>query len=480
MQCEDFIINATDVREVNEDGKRQVKFRLQVPGRVTSGQETAYDAGELTKLLATWEATPPNLAKVIRVGQFLGQVLFPPGLIRDAFLASLGAHKNSTTSRLRIILNLEGILNNVPWEFLLFHSEQGEATQNAILGLMSQVSIVRQVDRTVPDLKGIKAATVPAQMVVALANPNDTTPLALEEECHVIAQSLGQSPCIKVTYVEHATPDNLLGGLEHVHLFHFAGHGEFSEHPTAGAAFGVGTVLLEDGQGHRHTLKAPLLAQRLRKAGVRVVVLGACLTAKRDDVNMWSSTAANLLNGGIGAVVAMQYALRDSSAIVFARAFYEALAQGFPVDQAVAKGRIAIFEKEDFRGFGTPVLYMGNSDGVVFPEYTGDPALKEEREKIHIVVNLRADMVEGKVIGIQVDKMKGGEAKATVTTVAVEEGAEVIGFAAGSLTSGNVDVDVTTQRVGKGATLIGTYVGSTPPGSIHRPGSSRPARWERK
>jgi hypothetical protein len=89
-------------------------------------------------------------------------------------------------------------------------------------------------------------------------------------------------------------------------------------------------------------------------------------------------------------------------------------------------------------------------------------------------------VVEGKVIGIQVDKMKGGEAKATVTTVALEEGAEVIGFAAGALTSGNVDVDVTAQRVGKGATLIGTYVGSTPPGSIPRLGASRSAGRKRK
>jgi hypothetical protein len=231
--------------------------------------------------------------------------------------------------------------------------------------------------------------------------------------------------------------------------------------------------LLEKGeQGTYDVLSAPELAPRLAAAGVRVALLGACLTARRDDVNLWSSTAANLLNAGVGAVVAMQYAIRDTSAIAFAKAFYAALVMGFPVDQAVTRGRLAIFEQGDFRGFGTPVLYTGGGDGIVFPEFTNDPALKKEREQTHIVVNLSAEVVEGKVIGIQVGKMKGGEAKATVTVAKVGQGGVVIGFKVGSLTSGDVDVDLSVETVGKGATVIGAISGSVTPPPIPRPGSS--------
>ena len=106
---------------------------------------------------------------------------------------------------------------------------------------------------------------------------------------------------------------------------------------------------------------------------------------------------------------------------------------------------------------------MSASDGTVFPEFTNDPALQVERNKIRVVVNLSADIVAGQVRGIQVEKMKGGEAKATVSTITLEEGAEVIGFDAGSLTSGDVDVKVTATTVGKGAMLIGAKLGSIGP-----------------
>jgi hypothetical protein len=463
MDREDFVIAASDVREVQEEGKNKVNFRVQAVGRATAGQETEYDSGELSRLLANWETTPPNLSKVIKVGQILGETLFPHGLIRDAFLGSLAVHRNVDQSRLRIILSLEGVLHKIPWEFMLFHTEQGEATQNEILGLMSQVSIVRLLDRTIPDLKGLKTASLPAKMVMALADPRQS--LDLQEERRLVEESLEKSKGVQITYVNPATAANLLGGLGEVHLFHFAGHGDFIERPTPGVPAGKGALLLDDGSGKESLLEAPQLARRLVNAGVRVAVLGACLTARRDEVNLWSSTAASLLNGGIGAVVAMQFTVRDESAIAFSKAFYEALALGFPVDQAVTKGRLAIFEQEDFRGFGTPVLYMGAGDGVVFPEFTRNPDMQRERENTRLVVNLSADIVEGKVIGIRVGKMKGGEAKATVHFIDLEEGAEGIGFTAGALTAGNVDVTVTAKKVKKGAILVGINAGEAAGGT---------------
>jgi hypothetical protein len=263
-----------------------------------------------------------------------------------------------------------------------------------------------------------------------------------------------------VTYVEPATRRNLLGDSERVDIFHFAGHGEFIERPTPGTVVGRGALMLDDGHGSAEMLDAAVLAPRLVNAGVRVAVLGACLTARRDEVNLWSSTAANLLNGGLGAVVAMQFAIRDASAIAFADAFYTAVTRGIPIDRAVTLGRLAIFEQSDFRGFGTPVLYMGSSDGIVFPELTNDPVLQAERKQTQVIVNLGVEIVAGEVVGIEVAKMSGGEAKATVTATTVDAGGSVTGFKAGSLTSGAVAVEMNVGTVAEGARVVGAKLDS--------------------
>jgi hypothetical protein len=458
MQHEDITIMTTDVHEVQEDGKRTIRFRVQLPGRVSLGQESEFDVRSVRQMIANWETSAPSLPKVIELGQVLGDALFPAGHVRDAVLASLSAHRNRHDSRLRLILNLDGPLHTIPWEFALLHTEQGEATQNEMLGLMSQVSIIRQLDHTVPRLAGTRAADLPAQVVVSLADPADR--LNLQDERKIVQDSIDQMKRVEVTYVEPATSGNLLGGREHVDIFHFAGHGDFVERPTPGTVVGKGALVLDDGHGNSEMLDAAVLAPRLVNAGVRVAVLGACLTAKRDDVNMWSSTAANLLNGGLGAVVAMQFTVRDASAIAFARAFYDAITLGFPVDLAVTKGRLAIFAKEDFRGFGTPVLYMSASDGILFPELTNDPTLQAERQRLQAVVTVEVTTVAGEVVGMEIGTMAGGDAEVNLVTTTIEEGAIAIGVIADVFTGGSLTTSASADRVEKHGKLIGAKLDS--------------------
>jgi tetratricopeptide (TPR) repeat protein len=61
----------------------------------------------------------------------------------------------------------------------------------------------------------------------------------------------------------------------------------------------------------------------------------------------------------------MQYEITDKAAIEFSRSFYEAVADGLPVDAAVAEARTAISMASDLE-WGTPVLYMRSSDGHIF------------------------------------------------------------------------------------------------------------------
>jgi len=70
---------------------------------------------------------------------------------------------------------------------------------------------------------------------------------------------------------------------------------------------------------------------------------------------------------GIPAVVAMQYPITDRVAVEFAGSFYESLADGLPVDAAVAEARKAVsIAVTDTLEWGTPVLFMRAADGAMF------------------------------------------------------------------------------------------------------------------
>jgi hypothetical protein len=100
---------------------------------------------------------------------------------------------------------------------------------------------------------------------------------------------------------------------------------------------------------------------------LRLVLLNSCEGARGSQRDIFSSTASILVRRGIPAVLAMQYEITDRAAIEFARAFYGALADGLPVDAAVAEARVAVsLGMTNTVEWGTPVLYMRSPDGVLF------------------------------------------------------------------------------------------------------------------
>ncbi len=128
-------------------------------------------------------------------------------------------------------------------------------------------------------------------------------------------------------------------------------------------------VKVENGKLNVYSEKKSLYAIELarllaRHKSLRLVVLNSCEGAQGNERNIFSSTAAKLVQRGIPAVLAMQYKISDKAAIKFASAFYEALADGMPVDASVAEARNAI--STNTLEWGTPVLYMHSPDGVLF------------------------------------------------------------------------------------------------------------------
>ena len=459
MEYKDFELLATGVQVVKEEGQKRIVFRVQVPrspaGEIVEGVPSEYDAREKRKRLKDWERRALDWPDVIQLGAWLGTVLFP-GPVRDLLVRSLDLVRAGEKG-LRVRLLLEGALHNVPWEYVLLNRGGGEATMTDFLGLMPNVSIVRHQAATLPAWE--VEAELPARIVVALASPAGYASLDLDSERRAIERALGDNPHVEATYVTEATPETLLSDVARAHLFHFAGHGDFERRMGAqpGTVEGEGVIILDDGYGDPAPLNAGQLALQLRRAGVRAAVLGACRSGRRGDVNVWSSVATALLKAELGAVVGMQYTIRDESAIAFAGEFYRALVAGLPVDEAVTNGRLAI-ARDDVRGWGVPVLYLRAPDGVIFPEHTADLTLEEARDQLRVTARQRVKELRGKAVVVDIEEMTAGVVEAEQEIDTVAEGGEATVVRIKRLGGGAVEADQKVDTVDEGGTVTGVRI----------------------
>lgn len=115
---------------------------------------------------------------------------------------------------------------------------------------------------------------------------------------------------------------------------------------------------------------ASLRATLERTPSVKLVVLNACLAGMSSETRRFRNVAAQLLQAGLPAVIAMQYEIRDDAAIEFAQFLYEELVSGScpgAIDAAVTLARTSLYALNpgDF-SYGTPVLWLNADSGIVF------------------------------------------------------------------------------------------------------------------
>ncbi len=146
------------------------------------------------------------------------------------------------------------------------------------------------------------------------------------------------------------------------HLFHYIGHGEFDE------VTNEGYLLLEDENGGVDEVSGEKMGIILRDhSTLRLAVLNACKGARVSSTHSYAGVAQKLLiNGDIPAVIAMQFKISDFAAIMFARNFYKAIANGYPIDAALSETRKNMYVGDNDVEWATPVLYMRTSDGHFF------------------------------------------------------------------------------------------------------------------
>ncbi len=354
-----------DVRE-REDG-----YELAVDsqaGGATMRAERPFDELALKNRLLTLEnallrssggrrvAPTPDEREVQQFGRELFDWLFRDEL-RGRFDVSRSEAKQAR-SPLRIKLQIDSpTLAAVPWEFLY------DASRGDYLALSTNTPVVRFVEVAEP-IEPLKV-TPPLRMLALVASPTDRPHLDAERERQRVTeatQGLEDSGLLEVHWLPGATRRDLVKALQQGpwHIFHFVGHGGFDRQSDEGI------VALVDEDGATFRLSARDLARMLGDhMPLRLAVLNACEGAKGSSHDLFSSTAASILRMGTPAVVAMQYEITDRGAIEFSRAFYQAVADGNPVDVAMSAARQAMAVGGTLE-WGTPVLMMRSPDGRIF------------------------------------------------------------------------------------------------------------------
>ena len=299
--------------------------------------------------------------------QDFGRALFESllvGDVRTRYEMSLSEARRQGKG-LRLKLRIQpSELAVLPWEFLY------DAERDRYPSLSSNTPLVRYLD--LPQPVDPLRMSPPLRVLGMVASPSGLDPLDVKHEKRLVEEAtrgLRQDGLLELTWLEGQTWRHLQRAMRRGpwHIFHFVGHGGFDPATEEGA------IALSNDTGHMHLLRARSLAELLDDHyPLRLVFLNSCEGARGSESDAFSSTAATLVRRGVPAVVAMQYEVTDRAAIEFSRDFYEALADGLPVDAAVTEARAAV-SMDSILEWGTPVLYMHSPDGRVFDVLAAAP-----------------------------------------------------------------------------------------------------------
>ena len=364
-----------------EQGPTPNTYRVEssgLGGDMSATFELPFSDAELENIILKLGRTRRGVRKIespeTEIARAFGGRLFKTvmaGGIGESYRAA-HSEANRRAEGLRVTLSLTSAprLATIPWEFLFDEPD--------FLATSPETPIVRFLEVARPH-RPIEIS-LPLRILVVICSPKGAEQLntGLERaNLEPALKPLIDLDAVKIDWLEHATLGSLNTQLrsESYHILHFIGHGGFDE------ARGEGALLFEDESGQGAIVGADRLAGILRsRSSIRLVVLNSCEGARSSIDDPFSGVAASLIERGFPAVIGMQFEISDRAAILFAREFYTVLAEGDPVDKAVAESRLAMFAGQDDVEWGTPVLYMRVDDGRLFSIANAVPIAREEQK----------------------------------------------------------------------------------------------------
>ena len=313
----------------------------------------------------------PESARLKDFGGKLYNAVFQHEL-RDILQRSLSVSRAQHRGmRLRLRLVDTPQLAELPWEFLY------DPRRDRFFSQSRHSPLVRYLD--LPDPPQPLSVDGPLRLLVMISSPSDCPPLDVEQEWSLLTGALAEQQTSGQVIIERlaANMAELRRRLRRgeFHVFHFVGHGRYR------SDWGNGVLIMEDRNGRSHEVPGDELGSLLSEYDqTRLAVLNACEGARSDDASdPFAGMAQSLIRQGLPAVVAMQFEITDDAAITFAREFYGAIADRYPLEAALAEARGAIRDEGNLTEWGTPVLYSRAPDGRLFG--VTSPA-REEAERL--------------------------------------------------------------------------------------------------
>lgn len=279
--------------------------------------------------------------------------------VRACLRSSLDEASNQGKGlRIRLRLTDAPELADLPWEYLY------NPAVNRFPALSVETPVVRYLE--LPERIRPLAITPPLRVLAIIASPRNQAPLNVEREwtrLHEALHELEARDLVIVERLEQASLPALQRQLRRgaYNILHFMGHGTFDERSQDGM------LMMEDEDGLSYPISGQDLGMLLHDhRSLRLVILNACEGARTSRTDPFAGSAQSLVQQGIPAVIAMQFEVSDEAAVVIAHEFYGAVADGYPVDAALAEARKALFATGSGIEWGTPVLYLRAPDGKVF------------------------------------------------------------------------------------------------------------------
>jgi tetratricopeptide (TPR) repeat protein len=260
---------------------------------------------------------------------------------------------------LRITLYLSGApeLMRLPWEFLY--------RRPRFLSQSIRTPLVRSLD--LESARPPREVKLPLRILGVVSSPAGYEELDAAAEQHKLENAVSRlrdAGVVELHWLERATLAELERRItepDEIHVLHYIGHGAYDE------ATERGILVLESARGRPHDVTGEDLGAMLQdEESLRLVVLNSCEGARTSHVDPFSGAATSLLEFAIPAVIGMQFEITDEAAIAFSDRLYTALAQGLPVDAALAQARRAIVAAGKETEFATPVLFLRGADARIF------------------------------------------------------------------------------------------------------------------
>lgn len=346
-------------------GEAHHDFDLPAIDQEAPAHEVARSSRDLRRRLGKEKIDPREFGRRLFEAVFQGEV---GSIFRRC--------RDQTRSRdqiLRLRLRLDSVpeLAALPWE-TLYDPREGE-----FLAIEERISIVRYLEIASPVSELDFQA--PLQVLAVVSSPVRLPKLNVEQEWQQIEASFSDVVATGEAVVDQLRPGTLEALLERLenepcHVLHFVGHGAFDQRQQ------TGELMLESEDGGMQALDAHRLATALRRnPALRLVVLNVCESAKEAAADPFSGLAQTLLRHGVPAVVAMQRPIGDRAAVAFAQRFYESLAAGRSIDEAVtaAREKLYLHFQDSAPAWTLPVLFLRSAGSAAGLAQT-DAASKDE------------------------------------------------------------------------------------------------------